>query len=425
MTATAPPVPSPHAGRTVTLAATGINLALGILYTWSVLKAAIAKEWGWNASETALPYSVACLVFAFSTVLAGRLQDRMGPRRIATAGGILVGAGCLLAGFLGNSVIGFVAGFGVLAGTGIGFGYASATPPAVKWFPPHRTGLVAGVVVAGFGLASVLWAPLATALLGGFGTAKTMIILGVVFVAAVVVLAQFLRNPPAGYVPGGAAPGGAAKRKVAARDCGPKEMLRAPRFWLLWTMFFFGAGVGLMLIGTATKFGKTALGEANAFWLVVVLAVGNAGGRVLAGSLSDRIGRLWTLFAAFTCQALMVLALVFITDEALVLMGVVLVAGANYGANLSLFPAAAKDSWGLRNFGLNYGLLFTAWGLGGFALSQVNGLLTDAFPESGHRLSLYLAAGLLVLGAALTFVSRAVDRRPGADPVATGDGPPH
>lgn len=119
-------------GWVVTLAGTGINLALGILYTWSVIKKNIPSEWGWGDFEKSLPYSVALLVFALAAVIAGRLQDTLGPRWIATFGGVLIGLGCLVAGLAGSSLAGFVVGFGVLGGFGIGCGYACATPPAVK-----------------------------------------------------------------------------------------------------------------------------------------------------------------------------------------------------------------------------------------------------------------------------------------------------
>ena len=167
-------------GVRVTLAAIGINLALGILYTWSVIKGGIPKDWDWSDFEKTLPYSTAVLVFSLMMVPAGRLQDRFGPRLVATIGGLLVGLGMILASmaecscllpltqWIGTylapgvkcTVIVYFIGFGLLAGTGIGFGYASATPPAVKWFPPARTGLIAGLVVSGFGLASVYASPL-------------------------------------------------------------------------------------------------------------------------------------------------------------------------------------------------------------------------------------------------------------------------
>ena len=138
-------------GWRVTFAGMGINLALGILYTWSVISKHVPEEWDWNEDDKSLPYMIACLVFSLVMVPAGRMQDKFGPKRVATIGGILVGLGFVLASMTTSLAV-FVFGFGVLAGAGIGFGYASATPPAVKWFPPAKTGLIAGIVVSGFGL---------------------------------------------------------------------------------------------------------------------------------------------------------------------------------------------------------------------------------------------------------------------------------
>jgi MFS transporter, OFA family, oxalate/formate antiporter len=158
--------PVKNHGVRVTAAAVGINLALGILYTWSVISKAIPADWEWSDTDKSWPYSIACLVFALMMVPAGRLQDKAGPRLVATIGGLLVGIGMIVAS-LTTTPLGYILGFGLLAGTGIGFGYASATPPAVKWFPAARTGLIAGIVVSGFGLASVYAAPLTEWLVGG------------------------------------------------------------------------------------------------------------------------------------------------------------------------------------------------------------------------------------------------------------------
>ncbi|HMP83806.1 MAG TPA: MFS transporter, partial [Verrucomicrobiota bacterium] len=193
-------------GWTVTFAGTGINLALGVLYAWSVFSKEIPGDWNWSEAGKSLPYSIACLVFAFIMVPAGRMQDRIGPRITATIGGVLVGLGMILASRT-TSTMGYILGFGVLAGAGIGFGYASATPPAVKWFPSAKTGMIAGIVVSGFGLASVYVAPLAKGLIKTWGVPTAMLVLGVGFFIIVVSLAQLLRPPPAGYVaPGTVAP---------------------------------------------------------------------------------------------------------------------------------------------------------------------------------------------------------------------------
>ena len=189
-------------GWTVTFAAIGINLALGILYSWSVISKAIPKEWNWSETDKSWPYAVACLMFSLMMVPAGRLQDKIGPRVVASIGGVLVGIGMILASTSTGLLI-FILGFGVLAGTGIGFGYASATPPAVKWFPKEKVGLIAGLVVSGFGLASVYIAPLTQHLTKPevLGVSKTMMVLGIAFLIVVTLLSQLLKAPPLGYNP--------------------------------------------------------------------------------------------------------------------------------------------------------------------------------------------------------------------------------
>jgi OFA family oxalate/formate antiporter-like MFS transporter len=402
-------------GWQVTLAGTGINLALGILYTWSVISKAIPEDWGWNEMQKAWPYSIACLVFALTMVPAGRLQDKLGPRLAATIGGVLVGVGMILASMT-TSYTGYILGFGLLAGAGIGFGYASATPPAVKWFPAARTGMIAGIVVSGFGLASVYAAPLSEWLIHSFnklsagqGVPWTMLTLGVAFLVVVVGLAQLLVPPPKGYMPAGATPpsnAGAAQRK---EDFSALEVLSTWQFYVLWFMYACGAGAGLMIIAKLSKIADFQAGVKLGFVLVAALAVGNGGGRILAGFLSDKLGRTTTMLACFLMQAALMIVL-SLANQGTVLANVPALAvisaliGANYGANLALFPAITKDYYGLKNFGINYGLVFTAWGVGGFLLALLAGWLFDRFQNFHY--ACYTAAGLLVLAAAVSLVMR-------------------
>jgi OFA family oxalate/formate antiporter-like MFS transporter len=349
-------------GWIVTFAGTGINLALGVLYAWSVISKQITKEWGWNETQAALPYSVAIIVFAIMMVPAGRMQDKYGPRLVATLGGILCGIGFIIAS-LGQSITGMVIGFGILAGAGIGCGYASATPPAVKWFPSARTGLIAGLVVAGFGLASVYIAPLANYLLSGFGIQSTFLVLGIAFLIAVVILSQLLKNPPPGYKPAGnpasGKAGSAPKATAAAADYEWTEMVRTPQFFLLWIMFVFGAGAGLMIIGKLAKIVDLQAGIKAAFIFVAMLASempldgsspaffptrSAAPGPCSRSSFSRRSSfflRAWTLTALFLASVLI---------------------GFNYGANLSVFLGYQR-LLRLKNFGVNHGFT-TAWGVG-------------------------------------------------------------
>ena len=194
-------------GWIVVFAGVGLNLALGILYAWSIFSKQFCETvdkggFGWSKTQATLPYTIAIACFAAMMVPAGHLQDRFGPRIVATLGAILTGAGLIVASFgASDSVLPAVIGFGLLAGTGIGLGYASATPAAVKWFPPEKKGLITGLVVAGFGLAPVYIAPLSKHLLATYGISNSFRILGIAFIVTTTFFAQFIRNPSSPVLP--------------------------------------------------------------------------------------------------------------------------------------------------------------------------------------------------------------------------------
>jgi len=398
-------------GWTVVSAGLAINLALGVLYAWSIFKGAIKASiekggpdaFQWDIASINDPYAVCCLAFAFSMILAGKCQDKIGPARTALIGGVLVGCGFTLMG-LSNSYMAWVVGFGILAGSGFGFGYSAATPPALKWFSPSKTGLIAGIVVAGFGIAPVYIAPLASYLIGVFGIPKSMMFLGIGFTIVVCGLSFLLTNPPQGYVPAEPAdPGPLAKLNASKPvvNATVSEMLRNYKFYVLWFAFFIGSGAGLMVIGSVAGLAKKSMGP-MAFVAVAIMALGNAGGRVVAGVLSDKIGRRATLFIMLSMQAVMMFIAMAVVNSGSAVLLVLLATfiGFNYGSNLCLFPSFAKDYWGTKNYGLNYGALFTAWGVGGFVMGKVSEMI-NAQP-GGLGKSFMLAGVLLLGGAALT-----------------------
>jgi nitrate/nitrite transporter NarK len=410
-------------GTIVAAAGTGINLALGVLYAWSIFKGAIKQSiqtggpgaFQWDLASLNDPYAVCCIVFACMMILAGKVQDRFGPRITAFLGGVLVGVGFLWISQT-TSYASWVLGFGVLAGSGIAFGYSAATPAALKWFHPSKTGRVSGIVVAGFGLASVYIAPLAQFLLRTQGIQGAMLFFGIAFFLVVSILALFLKNPPEGYCPAGDF---ACRRSPANQDARknfqdenahPLDLIRTPFFWLLWTLYFIGAGAGLMVIGSVAGMAKSSMGQ-NAFVAVAILAIGNAGGRIAAGMLSDKIGRKKTLFAIFSLQALLMFVAITVIGAAspspvlIVLLATFI--GFNYGANLALFPSFAKDLWGMKHFGVNYGVLFTAWGFGGLVMSRVSESLVA---RSGSFKASFIAAGLLLI-AGTVMISFMRDRK--------------
>ena len=384
-------------GWRVVAAGTGINLALGILYAWSIFKSAIEKDFGWDPARLNDPYAVCCLVFSFVMILGGRCQDRFGPKWTAVLGGVLVAAGLGISSQSSDYLV-WVLGFGVLAGIGIGFGYSAATPPALKWFPASMTGKVAGVVVAGFGLAPLYIAPLTDLLLKKGGVGFATLFYSLFFLISVCGLAMLLKNPEEKALVAG-------KNSPALQvSVQPLGLFVRKDFYLLWMIYFIASGAGLMVISSINGMAKKSMGE-MAFLAVVVLALGNASGRVVAGFVSDKIGRKATLLGVTILQAICMLLAVPVTETLSFPILLVLLAtaiGFHYGANLCLFPAIAKDLYGLKNFGVNYGILFTAWGAGGFVLSRLQQMLKAS--SGNFRSSFLVAAAFLVVGALLTLL---------------------
>jgi OFA family oxalate/formate antiporter-like MFS transporter len=412
----------------VTAAGTAVNLCLGILYGWSVWKAALVPKdpalygqpmTGANAGWTYLDdaqatwaYAVCGITFALVMIPGGRLQDRYGAKLGATLGGLFLAAGCVVAGLM-QSFAGLILGFGLLGGIGMGLGYAAATPAAVKWFHSSRRGLIVGLVVAGYGAAAVYISPLADFLISKYGLTGSFVGLGALFAVVVVVAGQLLSAPPAGYVPPAPAEAPAASApKPAARDFTAGEMLRTWQFGALVLLFVGSAQSGLLVIANAKSFLTAAAGDsrffaANAWLLVTFIGVVNALGRVGTGRYSDRIGRLnaYALNGLVSAGCLVAAPAVLAAQNVPLLFAVIGVMAWQYGGTLALMPALTADYYGPKNMGLNYGLVFVGWGVA-FFVPQLAGYLkvtTGRWDEA-----FYLSAALLIT--AVT-ISRAV-RKP-------------
>lgn len=396
-----------NGGWTVTWAGFGINLALGVLYSWSIFAKELVSSWNWTTGAASVPYAVAVAFFAAILAFGGRAQDRYGPRIVATIGGALMGGGLLVASLAGpDDHLPMILGFGVLTGSGIALGFVSTFPAAAKWFPPRRRGFITGLVVSGFGIASVYIAPLTEYLLHTGGIRHAFFVLGLAFLIATVALAQLVRNPPAWYVPPGEsldAEETAGHCPVAAREYDWHEMIRTRQFLFLWLMYGLTAFAGIMIIGHMAKIAQAQLRLDLGFILVAVLAIGNASGRIVTGIVSDRIGSVRTMTIVFTLQAIM-MAVVGFARTPLLLSVCAFVIGFDYGADLALFPCVVSEYYGTRNQGVNYGAVFTSWGVGGVFGSMVAASIVDRTGSYGPAFA--LAAGMCALAAVLTLFTK-------------------
>lgn len=423
MTTEAPATRVPPRAWVVTFAGTAVNLCLGILYAWSVWKARLVGgadhppgspmaglDEGWTYltdAQATWAYAVCGLVFALFMIPGGRLQDRYGPRLGATLGGLCLAAGCIVTG-LSRSYAGLLIGFGLLGGIGMGLGYAASTPAAVRWFGPHRRGLIVGLVVGGYGGAAIYIAPLAKFLIARYGLSGSFIGLGLLFALVVIVAGRLLAMPPAGYVPPGspstAATAGSPSRAV--RDFSAPEMLRTWQFYALVFLFVGTAQSGLLVIANAapilnTTASRVAFFAANAWLLASFGGLVNATGRVGTGFYSDRIGRsrAYLVNGLISAVCLFLMPRIMASGSVPLLFLAVGVAYWQYGGGLALMPAFTADYFGPRHLGLNYGLVFIGWGLA-FIVPQLAGYIKDA--TGSLDATFYLSGSLLLAAVVLS-----------------------
>jgi OFA family oxalate/formate antiporter-like MFS transporter len=383
-----------------------LQLCLGILYSWSVFVAPVKKLLGIkNTADVQLTFTIAVVFFALAMVVAGRLQDRYGPRIIGMFGAGLLGVAFLLTSFLSKDLgLPYVyLTYGVLGGIGMGFGYVTPIAACVKWFPDKR-GLVTGLAVAGFGFSAVVFGRVAPTLI------KTFVILGVVLLVAGLIGAGILRNPPAGYKPAGwTPPAKVTTAGASARiEYGWREMIRTNQFYLLVIMYALAASAGLLLISVASPFATKDLkiDAETAGWGVAVIGVFNGAGRILVGWISDALGRIQTMRLDFLVAAAAMLLLYPVSKAggfvAMVFMfGIVAL---TYGAILAMFPATTADFWGSKNLGINYGLVFLAWGVAGVIGPQAGARFLDIF--GNYYTGFITAAVLATIAFGLTFVTK-------------------
>lgn len=401
----------------VLAAATGINIAMGINYSWSVIKKALVSDWHWTNMEAALPYTVYFVVIAVFMMVGGRLQDRMGPRPVLLTGAFLMGAG-LIACSLMEKPLTVTLAYGAAA-IGASLCLSTTLPTCIKWFPPEKKGLVTGIVVGGSALAPAYISPIANWLLGHYGISSTFLAIGVGICAALLIMTQFMDNPPAGWqsasVPGKASPAG-LKAKQTTIDKDWRGMLETAAFYKLWMMYLFASGAGLMIIGHLTTIAKTQADWDNGFYLLIWLAVFNAVGRIAAGALSDRYGCLAIMKAVFLLLGLNLLLFAYYTSPALLVAGTV-VTGLCYGSCFALFPLATADLYGIKNLGGNYGLLFSGWGCAALLGPLLGGWAVDATGQ--YVLAYRVFAGSLLVALILAFtVETLADRLPIVRPVS-------
>ena len=377
----------------VVLGAILIQLSLGAVYGWSLFNQPLVEKFGWGKEEILVTFSITIATFALFTIFAGKAQDKVGPRIVATTGGILLATGLFMAS-RADSLFQLYFFYGIIGGAGIGTAYVAPLAASVKWFPEKR-GLISGIAVAGFGGGGLIFKPIIIALIERFGVSETFLYLGIIYLILVVGGAQLLFDPPKSLNQK------TETVEIRDREFTPKEMFATSQFYLMWFMFLFGTISGLLVIGQAVDIGVTFANitpklAANA---VVFIAFFNAAGRIFWGLLSDKIGRKNALMLMYllTSLTMIYLAVGNVTYSLFIIS--VSVIGFTFGGFLAVFPSKTADYYGVENIGVNYGIMYQAYGIS----ALIGPLIANFVPL---KQAFLITATLSLIAIGMTFLLR-------------------
>lgn len=400
----------------VLIASCLINLCIGSLYAWSVFSTPMAEYLtqigakAVTAGDLAIVFTVANSVGPVTLISGGFFNDKFGPKWVIFAGGILFGSGMFLSGLASGRGM-LLVGYGLGCGLGMGLVYGCTISNSVKFFPDKR-GLIGGIATASYGISSVLIPPIANVFIEKMGVTNTFQIFGVAFLLIVCIGAFFIVQCPEGFMPAGFEPVQAEyTAAVETRDKNWKQMLADPIFYVMIIMMTSGAVFGMMTISQASPIAQNMIGMpvASATIAVSVLALFNAAGRVMAGFVSDIIGRINTLTVMLVLAAFGLLLLLF-SGEGDVLkfyIGISII-GLCFGSFMGVYPGFTADQFGAKNNSVNYGIMFIGFAAAGYIGPTLVSKVYAA-DLSYHRAFL-IALGLVVAGLVLSGVYRRLNR---------------
>lgn len=392
-------------GRRWRIAAAGtvLQLCLGTVYAWSYFQRPLAERYGWSNAQVAWAFSLAICFLGLAAAWGGMNLPRIGPRRLAMAGGTLFGGGYLVAAMAlkFHSLPLLYLGYGVMGGIGLGLGYVTPVATVAKWFP-DRKGLATGLVIMGFGLGALLMSKvLAPALMAAANGDLVIVLagLGVLFMPLTMLCGWFLRNPPA-----------EVNTATAAVDWrAAKEHLLSRRFLLMWIVFFCNIAAGIAVIGFQSPLLQDLLQRRSpslpphalatyGATLIAVSSLFNGLGRFFWGGLSDRLGRART-FRLLLVTQIAAFALLAMTSSPWLFAALVCYVLLCYGGGFGTMPSFVLDVFGGRMMPAVYGAILTAWSAAGVAGPQVLAWLKDHHPARAPMLA--FSAGAALLGAGL------------------------
>lgn len=375
----------------------------GMLYSWSIYVNPLVNLHGWAKGSVTLTMSITTLLIPIFMIFAGRLLPKKGPTKVAFAGAIILTCGLVISSFASTLPMLYL-GFGVLGGMGVGFMYGVPIATCLKWFP-DRKGMISGLTVAGFGLGSIIFAPIATSLMLSIGPHRTFLVQGIITIVGSAIGARLMKTAPDGYCPSGWTPPAAAAGQKAEYSYASGEMIKTRQYWFLLVMYLFANMSGLMVIGHASPIAQAVAGlsmvEAGA--IVSVLAIANTLGRFVGGSLTDKLGAQRVVTIIYIIDAILLVLLRFMTNFGLIAIGIGGLAVC-FGAMMGAYPSLVLHYFGPKYYSTNYALVFLAYGIGGVIGPQI---ATLSLSKTGsYSMSFIIIAISCIVGVVMSIVSK-------------------
>ncbi len=370
-----------------------VMLCLGTVYSWSIFRTPLEELLNVGATKSLLPFAVVLMFYSGLMTATGFAIDRLGCRRITAIGGIVTGVGYVLSSFATN-IPTLIVTYGAIAGAGVGIGYGAVLALIAKWFP-DRKGLALGLTLIGFGLSPLITAPLARTLIARHGVSFTFATLGIAFAGIVVLISTRLKPPPPEWQPSRSSPRPAA----TLRHTLERPLWRCPAFYGLWLCYTIGTFIGLSAIGISGSVAieTIELDPTTAAASVSLFAIFNGLGRPLFGWLTDRFQ---PRFAAITSFVAMLVASILMLSAS---QGQILTYWVAFclfwlclGGWLAIAPTTTLRLFNPENYARNYGIVFSAYGVGALLGTLVAGQLRDLL--GSYTYTFYPTASLAILG---------------------------
>ena len=393
-----------------------VLLCLGTVYSWSIFRKPLETLLNVGATESLLPFTVLLVLYATLMPIAGFGIDRFGPSTLVAAGGALMGVGYVVSSFA-NNITFLTLTYGVLAGAGIGIAYGVPLAVSARWFPDKK-GLAVGLTVVGFGLSPLVTAPLAKSLIAAYDVQKTLLILGIVFTIVIVGISPFLKLPPKDWKPAGWTP---PIVQVSLNSNRSEKLLKSRSFYGLWICYTIGTFVGLSAIGISSPVAQEIikLDSGLAATCVSIFAIFNGMGRPLFGWLTDRLKPKYAAIIAYTLT--LIAAIIMLNAQAGQVASYIVafcLFWLSLGAWLAIAPTATLNLFQPDRYTQNYGIVFTAYGVGAFLGTVIVGQIRDVFGSYTYAFYPIIALSILGMFVALWLLKPSSAQEDGLKPMA-------